>query len=70
MPLSCIKKRGITSKHHGGFLFSELCSFLFATEINRESHKTVCKNKDFCNSVVPSKDNKILEINQYQKYFQ
>ena len=26
-----------------------------------------CKNKDFCNEIMPSKDNKILEFNQYQK---
>ena len=26
-----------------------------------------CENKDFCNIVMPSKDNRILEFNQYQK---
>ena len=30
-----------------------------------ESHKKVCKNKDFCNVIIPSKD--ILECNQYHK---
>ena len=27
----------------------------------------VCKNKDFCNGIVPSESTKILEFNQYQK---
>ena len=26
-----------------------------------------CKNKDFCNIIMPSEDTKILEFNQYQK---
>ena len=30
-------------------------------------HKRVCENEAFCNVVVPSKDTKILEFNQYQK---
>ena len=32
-----------------------------------ESHKRVCKNKDFCNVIITSQDSKILEFNQYQK---
>ena len=38
-----------------------------ATENKRESHKNVCKNKDFCNGIMPSEDTKILEFNQYQR---
>ena len=30
-------------------------------------HKKVCKNKDFCDVDIPSKDTKTLERNQYQK---
>ena len=30
-------------------------------------HKKVYKNKDICNVIMPSKDTKILEFNQYQK---
>ena len=30
-------------------------------------HKKVCENKDFCNVIMPSKDTKLLEFNQYQK---
>ena len=32
-----------------------------------ESHKKVCENKNFCNVIIPIKDTKILECNQYQK---
>ena len=32
-----------------------------------ESHKKVCKNKDFFNIILPSEDTKILEFNHYQK---
>ena len=27
----------------------------------------MCKNKDFCNVIMPSEDTKILKFNQYQK---
>ena len=57
--------REITSKHHGDFYCpNRLHSF--ATENKPKSHK-VCKNKDFCNIVMPSEDTKILKFNQYQK---
>ena len=29
--------------------------------------KMLCENKDFCNLIMPSKDTRILEFNQYQK---
>ena len=32
-----------------------------------ESHVKLCKNKEFCNVVMPSKNPKILEFNQYRK---
>ena len=70
MTLSCNKKlsallRGITAKHHGDF-FCLNCLHIFGTENKRESRKKVCKNKNFY-VLMPSKDTKILEINQYQK---
>ena len=43
------------------------CFHSFRTKTKLESHKKVCKNKDFCNVVIPSKDTIILEFNQYQK---
>ena len=54
----------IPSKHHGDF--SELPSF-FCKGKKLRSHKKVRKNKDFCNTIKPSEDTKILEFNQYQK---
>ena len=58
--------RGVTSKHHGDFYYLN-CFHSFATENKRESHKKGCGNKDFYNTIMPSEDTKILELNQYQK---
>ena len=38
-----------------------------ATVKELESREKVCENKDFCNLIMLSKDNEILELNQYQK---
>ena len=70
MALYCSEKlpallRGITSKHHGDFYC--LNCLPFATEKKLESHKKVCKNKEFCTAEMPSKDKKILEFNKYKK---
>ena len=62
--LSALLRR-ITSKHHSDF-YSLNCLHAFATQIKRQSHEAVCKNKDFCNVVMPSKDTKRSEFNQYQ----
>ena len=58
--------RVVTSKHHGDF-YCLNCFHSFATGNKLQSDKIVCKNKDFCNIIMPSKDTKILEFNQYQK---
>ena len=58
--------RSITSKNQGDF-YCLNCLHSFATENKLESHKKVCKNKDFCNVIMSSEDTKILEFNQYQK---
>ena len=29
----------------------------------------MCKNEDFCNVIMPSKDDKMLEFHLYQKYY-
>ena len=50
-------------KHRGNF-FCLNCLDSFPTENKRESHKKVCENKDFCNVIMPSRDNKILVFNQ------
>ena len=50
----------------GSFCFlSCLCSFGIKNKL--ESHKRLCKNKNFCNITIPSGDTKILEFNQYQQ---
>ena len=52
------------SKYRG----DSYCQNSFATENKRESHKKVCENKDFCSTVLPSKDAIILDFNKYQKF--
>ena len=58
--------RRMTSKHHGDF-YCLNCFHSFATENKLQSHKRVCEKKDYCNIIIPSEDNKILEFNQSQK---
>ena len=48
------------------FLF-ELSSF-FRTNNKYESHIKRCGKNDFCGAVMPSKDTKIIEFNQYLKF--
>ena len=58
--------KGVTSKNNGDFYcLNYLHSF--RTKSKLESHKNVCKNKDFCNVIIPSENTKILEYNQNQK---
>ena len=56
--------KGITSKHQGDF-YCFSCLDFFRTKNKLDSE--VCKNKDFCNVIMPFKDTKILQFNQYQK---
>ena len=58
--------RGTTFKYHGDF-YCLNCFHSFAKENKLQLHKRVCKNKDFCNIIMPSEYTKILEFNQYQK---
>ena len=41
--------------------------FILSQQKKFESHKKVCKNKNFCNVLMRSEDTKILEFDQYQK---
>ena len=41
------------------------CLYSFRTKNKLESHKKVYENKDFCSVIMPAKDIKILEFNQY-----
>ena len=43
------------------------CLKSFRTKNKLELHKRKCGNKDFVNVIMPSKDTKLLEFNQYQK---
>ena len=62
---TCIIKRN-NVKTPRWFLLSELPSLF--TSKKHDSHRRVCeKNKDFCNIVMASGDNKILEFNLYHK---
>ena len=53
-------------KHHGD-IHCLNCLHCFSPEKDFESHKKVCKNKDFCNVTRHFVDIEILEFNQYQK---
>ena len=64
-PLSVLL-RGVTSKNDDDF-YCMNCLHSFRTKNKRESLNRVCKNKDFCNTIMPFEDTKILEFNQYQK---
>ena len=71
MALSCSKRllallHGITSKHKGDFCCLN-CLHTFTTENKLKSHEKVCKNKDFCEILMPLEKDKILELNQYMK---
>ena len=44
------------------------CFHSFSTKNKLQSHKSVCKNKDFCNIIMPSEDTKILEFKQHQNF--
>ena len=44
-----------------------VCLHSFRRKNKIKLHKKVCENKDFCNVIMPSKDTKISEFNQYQK---
>ena len=55
---------GITSKHKGEF-YCLNCLHSFRAENKLGFYEKVCKNKDFCEIVMPSEEDKILEFNQY-----
>ena len=43
------------------------CLHSFRRRNKSQSHKKICENKDFCNVIMPSEDNKILEFNHNKK---
>ena len=63
MALSSSKKTNIILKHKG----DSYCLNGFhscRTENKLKYHKKLCKNKDFCDIVMPSEKNNILKFNQ------
>ena len=58
--------RGITSRSHNDFCCLNWV-YTFRTKSKLESHKRVCKSKDFCNIIFLSDDTKILEFSQSHK---
>ena len=60
--ISIIKRNSIKNN---GNLFCLDCLHSFKIKNKLGSHKKVCKNKAFCNVIMPSEDTKILEFNQY-----
>ena len=50
-----------------GNLFCLNCLHLFRRKSKLEFHKKVCENKDLCNVIITSENNKALEFNKYQK---
>ena len=48
-------------------IFTVGISFILSQQKTNVNLIKICENKDFCNVVMPSEDNKILEFNQYQK---
>ena len=62
----CILK---ISKRRGDFYCLNCLQFYCLNCQTSLNHiKKVCENKYFCNVIVPSKNTKILEFNQYQKF--
>ena len=51
--------RKITLKYHGDF-YCLNCLYSFRTENKFNSHKKVCKNKDFCGVLMPSEKDNVL----------
>ena len=58
--------RGITSKNNGD-VYSLNCVHSFRTKSRLQSQKKLCKNRDFCNVVMPPVGTKILELNRHEK---
>ena len=56
----------ITSKHHGNFYYLN-CFHSFITKNKLKSHEKVCKNKYFCEIVMSSEKDSMLDFNQNMK---
>ena len=59
-------KKGITLKNDGDFYYLN-CLHSFRRKKNLESQKNVCEDKRFYNIAMSFEENKIIELNDYQK---
>ena len=59
--------RETKSKHQGDF-YCLNCLHSFRTEDEFKSHQKVFKDKDFCEVLMASEKDKVLELNQYMKF--
>ena len=59
--------KGLTSGNYDDFCCLN-CLHSFRTKNKIESHKKVCKNKDFYSVETPSEEAKLLEFKQYKKF--
>ena len=57
---------GIASKHKADS-YCLYCFHSFRTKHKLKSREKLCKNKDFCEVVMPLERDNILEFNQYMK---
>ena len=58
--------RGITSNHNEDF-YCLNCFRSYRTRNKLEAHKKICENHNYCNVVMPTKDNNIIKYNQGEK---
>ena len=66
MQIDIIKRKKIKKKNSDSYCLN-YCLHFFRTKNKLESHKKLCKSKNFCNVIMPTEDTKILEFNQDQK---
>ena len=58
--------RGITSNHKKDF-YCLNCFHSYRTENKLEAHKKICKNHDYCDVEMPTKNNNIIKYNHGEK---
>ena len=58
--------RGVTGNNNGNF-YCLNCFHVYRTKNKLETHKKICKNRDYCHIEMPNEDNKIIKYNQGEK---
>ena len=58
--------RGITSNHNGDF-YCLNCFHSYTSKRKLKKHERVCKDHDFCDTLIPDEDNKILKYKPGEK---